>query len=52
MQQALALLIDEVAGPLTNEQKEYVSLTQRNLQRLHGLIDELLRLAEHQSKGG
>ncbi|MBI3321718.1 MAG: hypothetical protein HYZ91_05570 [Candidatus Omnitrophica bacterium] len=46
MQQALALLGDEVAGPLNEEQKRFVALSQRNLERLHGLIEELLRLSE------
>lgn len=42
MREALSLLTDEVAGPLTEEQKRFVALVQRNLQRLQGLIEELL----------
>jgi len=46
MQQALALLGDEVAGPLNEEQKRFVALTQRNLERLTALIEEILRLSK------
>lgn len=46
MQQALALLGDEVVGPLNEEQKRFVALSQRNLERLHGLMEELLRLSK------
>ena len=42
MQHALALLNDEVAGPLSEEQREYVAVTIRNLERLKGLISDLL----------
>lgn len=46
MQQALALLSDEVSGPLNEEQKRFVALTQRNLERLTALIEEILRLSK------
>ena len=46
MREALALLIEEVPGPLTEEQQRFVALVQRNLERLHGLIEELLRLSK------
>ena len=42
MQQALALLSDEVSGPLNEEQKRFVALTQRNLERLTALLTVLL----------
>ena len=42
MQYALSLLSDEVAGPLSEEQRRFVSLTIRNLERLSGLINDLL----------
>lgn len=42
MQHALLLLNDEVAGPLSEEQRGFVSLAIRNLERLTGLINNLL----------
>ena len=50
MREALALLLEEVAGPLTEEQKRFVTLAQQNLQRLNGLIDELLDLLKPGAK--
>jgi len=50
MQHALAILVDEVAGPLTEEQKKFTSLTQRNLQRLNALINDLLDLSKLEAK--
>jgi PAS domain S-box-containing protein len=50
MQHALSILVDEVAGPLTDEQKKFTSLTQRNLQRLNGLINDLLDLSKLEAK--
>ena len=46
MQEALALLSEEVAGPLNEEQKRFIALSRRNLDRLHGLIEEILRLSK------
>jgi signal transduction histidine kinase len=34
----LSLLLDEGAGPLTPEQREYLAMLDRNVQRLHALI--------------
>ena len=45
MQEALALLGEEVAGPLNEEQKRFVALSRRNLERLTALIQSLLELA-------
>ena len=42
MQHALSLLHDEVAGPLSEEQRRFVSLAIRNLERLSGLLNDLL----------
>ena len=50
MQHALSIIIDEVAGPLTEEQKKFATLTQRNLQRLNGLINDLLDLSKLEAK--
>jgi PAS domain S-box-containing protein len=50
MQHALAILVDEVAGPLTAEQQKFASLTQRNLQRLNTLINDLLDLSKLEAK--
>jgi PAS domain S-box-containing protein len=50
MQHALSILVDEVAGPLGEEQKKFASLTQRNLQRLNVLINDLLDLSKLEAK--
>lgn len=50
MQHALSIIIDEVAGPMTEEQKKFSSLIQRNLQRLNGLINDLLDLSKLEAK--
>lgn len=50
MQHALALLKDEVDGPLSEEQREYVAVTIRNLERLKGLISDLLDLLTPDAK--
>jgi PAS domain S-box-containing protein len=50
MQHALSILVDEVAGPLTEEQKKFASLTQRNLQRLNALINDLLDLSKLEAR--
>jgi len=46
MQHALSILFDQVAGPLTEEQQKFVSLSQRNLDRLNRLINDLLDLSK------
>ena len=46
MQHALSIMSDQVAGPLTEEQQKFVSLTQRNLERLNRLINDLLDLSK------
>ena len=50
MQHALSILSDEVAGPLAEEQQKFVGLTQRNLQRLNTLINDLLDLSKLEAK--
>jgi PAS domain S-box-containing protein len=50
MQHALSILSDRVAGPLSEEQGKFVTLTQRNLQRLNGLINDLLDLSKLEAK--
>jgi two-component system phosphate regulon sensor histidine kinase PhoR len=50
MQHALSIIADEVAGPLTEEQKKFSALLQRNLQRLNGLINDLLDLSKLEAK--
>ena len=50
MQHALSILVDEIAGPLTEEQKRFTTLTQRNLQRLNALINDLLDLSKLEAK--
>jgi PAS domain S-box-containing protein len=50
MQHALSILFDQVAGPLTEEQQKFVNLTQRNLERLSHLINDLLDLSKLEAK--
>ena len=50
MKHALSILIDQVAGPLTDEQKNFTSIAQRNLDRLNTLINDLLDLSKLEAK--
>lgn len=50
MQHALSILAEGIAGPLGAEQHNFVDLTQRNLQRLNALINDLLDLAKLEAK--
>lgn len=38
MQQSLSILADQVVGPLTEEQQQFVAVAQRNLEQLNALI--------------
>jgi PAS domain S-box-containing protein len=50
MQHALSILHDQVAGPMSDEQQKFITLIQRNLQRLNGLINDLLDLSKLEAK--
>lgn len=50
MQHSLSILFDEVAGPLSEEQKKFVNISQRNLERLNRLINDLLDLSKLEAK--
>lgn len=50
MQHALAILSDQVAGALSEEQQKFVNLSKRNLERLNGLINDLLDLSRLEAK--
>ncbi len=50
MQHALAIITDQLAGPVTDDQKKFIDVTQRNLQRLNGLINDLLDLSKLEAK--
>ena len=50
MQHALSILVDGVAGPLSEEQQKFVALSQRNLQRLNAHINDLLDLSKLEAK--
>ncbi len=50
MQHALAILSDGVAGQMTEEQVKFVSLSQRNLERLNHLINDLLDLSKLEAR--
>jgi signal transduction histidine kinase len=42
--QFVSLLADEVAGPLTPDQRDYLEVTMRNIDQLRVLIDDLLEI--------
>ena len=46
LHQALSLLSDGVSGPVSEPQRELLDVAQRNLQRLEGQMDVLLRALE------
>lgn len=47
---SLAILADGLAGPLSEEQREFVDLSQRNLKQLSELINDLLDLSKLEAK--
>ena len=50
MQHSLSLIQDEVAGPLSEEQKKFLGISRRNLDRLNNLINDLLDLSKLEAK--
>lgn len=50
MKHALAILTEHVAGPLSEEQQEFAMISQRNLERLTLLIDELLDTSAREAR--
>jgi len=50
MRHALAILVDQVAGPLGEEQKKFLEISVRNLDRLNQLINDLLDLSKLEAK--
>jgi len=50
MRHALAILIDGVTGPLTEEQQNFAGIAQRNLHRLTALLNALLDLSTLDAK--
>lgn len=46
MRHALSILIDQVAGPVSDEQQKFLEISQRNLDRLGQLINDLLDLSK------
>ncbi|MBI4340876.1 MAG: PAS domain-containing protein [Candidatus Omnitrophica bacterium] len=46
MRHALSILIDQVAGPMSEEQQKFLDISQRNLDRLSQLINDLLDLSK------
>ena len=48
IQESAALLEDGVVGELSRQQKELIDIQLKNLQKLHALIDELLRQHQRQ----
>lgn len=50
MKHSLSILIDGVAGPLQDEQQKFLEISQRNLDRLTQLINDLLDLSKMEAK--
>ncbi len=50
MRHALSILVDQVAGPVPDEQKRFLEIVQRNLDRLNILINDLLDLSKLEAK--
>ena len=50
MQHSIAILADQVAGTLSEEQLKFVGVAQRNLERLNTLITDLLDLSKMEAK--
>jgi len=50
MRHALSILIDQVAGPVSEEQQKFLEISQRNLDRLSQLINDLLDLSKLEAK--
>lgn len=46
MEKSIALILNKDAGPLTQTQEQFLSIAHRNLQRLSGLINDLLNLSK------
>lgn len=46
MRQSLSLILNKNAGPVTQQQEEFLSIADRNLQRLTNLINDLLDLSK------
>lgn len=42
--QFVSLLVDELAGPLTPDQRDYLEVTSRNIEQLRVMIDDLLAI--------
>jgi two-component system sensor histidine kinase VicK len=50
MQHAISILTDKLAGPMTADQEKFVGITQRNLERLSLLINDLLDLSKLEAR--
>ncbi len=50
MRHSLSIVIDQLAGPLSEEQQKFLEISQRNLDRLNQLINDLLDLSKLEAK--
>lgn len=50
MQETLSILLDGLAGPLTDEQRRFIELSQRNLTRVNRLLNDLLDLLKLETR--
>ncbi|MBN1912964.1 MAG: PAS domain-containing sensor histidine kinase, partial [Candidatus Omnitrophica bacterium] len=46
IEQSISLILSKTAGPISRDQEEFLSISQRNLKRLSHLIDDLLDLSK------
>ncbi|MDD5355976.1 MAG: PAS domain-containing protein, partial [Candidatus Omnitrophica bacterium] len=50
IKEAVMLILDKIAGPVTDKQKELLSKTEENIERLKKIIDDLLDISRLEGK--
>jgi signal transduction histidine kinase len=49
MQESVSQILDGIKGPITEEQRDYLLMTKRNIQRLNKIIEDLLNISKIES---